>query len=368
MTKSYQTSQSIRNLMGCMKAYPVGFRGNPLNLLFIRDEFELIFNAKGYFGNHDGVSLIQAGNEIYVGQLEYWPFPTIEIPDRPPALIVSDLLFQKYELASKLLQRQSDLNTWIVDRATMRQADIVLLMIVDGLSYYDVEDDIGTEPVLVDGPTITQFGYRNVVGRPHISRMLFQVGYKQQRAFTYFPTDGDDLSDDIHETFGASQVSVVTEHSQIIDKLMLNELSHGYVQIVGPGLDHLSHNHRDRPLKQEYVRNIMLNFSKVVEVLGRTGKRVLGCLTADHGILWRDDLPHVPNIVDVTVDDSYHPRYLKGSYRRDYSWIVDSFLGNYSLLKYPYLTRNLRRTEWGVHGGLSAWESLVPLVHLELNY
>ena len=313
------------------------------------------------------MGFIEAANEIYVGNSEQWPFPIMEIPDRPPALAISDLLFHKYELASIILQKQSYLNTWIVEQAILRKADIVLLMIVDGLSYYDIKDDKRVIPVLVDGPTITQFGYRNVVGSPHISRMLFQAGYKQQRAFTYFSTDGDDLSGDIHEMFGTSQVSVVTEHGQIIDKLMGDELTHGYVQIVSPGLDHLSHNHRDRPLKDEYVKNILSNFSRVVGTLGRSGKRVLGCLTADHGILWRDSLLYPSEIVDVAVEDSYHPRYVKGTYRRDYTLTVDSFLGNYSLLKYPYLTRNLRRTEWGVHGGVSAWESLVPLVHVEMN-
>jgi hypothetical protein len=33
----------------------------------------------------------------------------------------------------------------------------------------------------------------------------------------------------------------------------------------------------------------------------------------------------------------------------------------FAMLEYPYLRRDLRTNEWGVHGGLSFEESVVPL-------
>ena len=35
-----------------------------------------------------------------------------------------------------------------------------------------------------------------------------------------------------------------------------------------------------------------------------------------------------------------------------------------SAMHYPYVRRNLRANEWGVHGGLSYEESVIPLVEL----
>jgi hypothetical protein len=39
----------------------------------------------------------------------------------------------------------------------------------------------------------------------------------------------------------------------------------------------------------------------------------------------------------------------------------------FTLLNYPYLRRRLRANEWGVHGGLSFEESIVPLLRLTIG-
>jgi hypothetical protein len=39
----------------------------------------------------------------------------------------------------------------------------------------------------------------------------------------------------------------------------------------------------------------------------------------------------------------------------------------FALLEYPYLRRDLRANEWGVHGGLSFEESVVPLLSITIN-
>ena len=90
---------------------------------------------------------------------------------------------------------------------------------------------------------------------------------------------------------------------------------------------------------------------------------MLTLLTADHGILWRDALGERARLVDdVFPDDVRSPRYIKGSILRAYGRCVRSEGQNYTLLGYPWLTRPLHNNEWGVHGGISAWESVVPLI------
>jgi hypothetical protein len=86
-------------------------------------------------------------------------------------------------------------------------------------------------------------------------------------------------------------------------------------------------------------------------------------LTADHGILWRDQLKADERFCpELAPEDARHPRYALGGIARDCARVWRSDGTTYSLLRFPYLTRPLRHTEWGVHGGISAWESVVPLV------
>jgi hypothetical protein len=88
----------------------------------------------------------------------------------------------------------------------------------------------------------------------------------------------------------------------------------------------------------------------------------LACLTADHGILWREQIEGRIEIVgDIYSQETHSPRYVKGHLLRPYGRQVTCDKQRYTLLGVPYLTRSLRSNEWGVHGGISAWESLVPM-------
>jgi hypothetical protein len=85
-------------------------------------------------------------------------------------------------------------------------------------------------------------------------------------------------------------------------------------------------------------------------------------LTADHGILWRDQLPDDPPIVHDEWTN--HARFLTERYLLDHGMVVDGPTGVVTGLGYPYLTRELKNTEWGVHGGFSYQESIVPLIEI----
>jgi hypothetical protein len=90
---------------------------------------------------------------------------------------------------------------------------------------------------------------------------------------------------------------------------------------------------------------------------------VLAYLTADHGILWRDSIEGKIEVAsDLFHEDARSPRYIKGALLRNYGRIIKSSGQAFTLLKLPWMTRNFRNDEWGVHGGISASESIVPLI------
>jgi hypothetical protein len=90
---------------------------------------------------------------------------------------------------------------------------------------------------------------------------------------------------------------------------------------------------------------------------------VLACLTADHGILWREAIEGRLEVVgDLIHEDAGHARYVRGHVLRPYGRCVTCLDSHYTAFRFPFMTRELRSNEWGVHGGISAWESIVPFI------
>jgi hypothetical protein len=143
-----------------------------------------------------------------------------------------------------------------------------------------------------------------------------------------------------------------------LDKLPLEG---SFVLIVREGLDQLCHRHRDQPDVEATVQQLGNEFLVLAQRVRERGVSATLFLTADHGILWRHE--HNLRIYGVS-SGNVPPRYYEGLISGELLWRVN-FLGNdYSLLAYPFIRRQLRSTEWGVHGGLSFEESFVPLVKL----
>jgi hypothetical protein len=238
---------------------------------------------------------------------------------------------------------------------------LVALIVVDGLSYYDLSEDTDAIPCLVDGITITQYGYRQAVGRPSLSQRLFALGYTQQLGFTYF-ANSNNLANDLHDTFSESQCVRVRSFDDIIEYIDHTSISKGYIQITLSGLDQICHSHHDRPPREHYLQTILERYQRLLESLQDKVGRVLVCLTADHGIMWREYAEEQLEVVtDIFQEDIRSPRYIKGSLLRSYGrcCVCDGI--RYTLLRFPVVTRDFRNNEWGMHGGISAWESIVPL-------
>jgi hypothetical protein len=353
---------AVARFSAAIDAYPAGFSGNPLNLLFLEDAVP-IQSPRDYLRQLDAPPLVDERRQYVLGGYPSWPFPVLSLRERPDPWLVSRRLFERFDEAAQILPTQRDTGRIIESKVRQCRPDIVVVIIVDGLSYYDLPGDTDAEPCLVDGVSITEFGYRQVVGSPEISRRLFAMDYKRQIGYTYFSPDPETLASDILSQFSSSQIVKVRAFDEILEHLGEEHLGKGYVQISMPGLDQLCHAHRDRPPREHYLRETMRRFERLVDCLAKQKRRLLAIMTADHGILWREAIEDKVEIVgDILPEDSRHPRYLEGHFLRDYGRCRTGFGKNYTLLRAPCLTRNLRGNEWGVHGGISAWESVVPLM------
>ncbi len=344
---------------------PVGYVGNPLHLLFL-DEAYPVHDAVGYLRALDGSALVPERREYILNPPVHWPFPRVEFLQRPDPACVSELLFTRWDLARAVIPRQADIGDRIVQVAAAHHADVVVLMIVDGLSYYDLPADLPAEPVLVDGVSITAHGYPAVIGKPSVSQKMFNAGYRRQMGFTYFERSQNPLAAELFGGFADSQVQRVRSLDEVLSALEATVPISTFIQITAMGLDQLAHDHHDTPPVQEYLARLLQRFRELVTVVRRGSYRVVACLTADHGILWWHQLGDDPPVLEgVFGGDERHPRYTEGALVRAHTRVVTHGRRTFTVLQAPYLTRRLRQNEWGVHGGISAWESLVPLLILK---
>lgn len=353
---------TIERLSLAIDAFPAAYRGNRLNLLFLNNAYP-IKNSKEFLAKVDSLMLQDEKREYLLGTKEGWPFPTIKIESRPDPWKLTDALFENFEFASEIVLTQQDICNVIIEHVIKNDADIVILIIVDGLSYYDLPEDIMAIPCLVRGITATEYGFRDVVGKPAVSQHLFNIGYKNQLAFTFFDRDTSSLSVELHSTFGSSQLYRINSIEEGINIIKDNPFWRGFIQIVAPGLDKISHYHADRPMVKEYLDRIFDRLDRIIDCLSSKGKKVTAFLTSDHGILWRDNAKDRTKVIDdVFTEDRLRPRYIKGSLIRNYAKVVKCGNHSFTLLKAPYMTRDWKHSEWGVHGGISAWESIVPII------
>lgn len=351
----------IKIFSNAIDYFPAAFRGNPLNLLFLEEAFP-IRDSNKFLYDIDNLSLQDERREFVIDSNDRWPFPTFHIESRPDPWKISEVLFNNFTIAKDLLITQGNIWKIIIEKIKKIDPDIIILNIVDGLSYYDMPEKMDVTPCLVTGVSTTTNGFLSIIGKPSISQRLYSMGYKNQLAFTFFGQNNNPLSSELHSPFGTSQLHRINSMEEGLKIIMEKPFWRGFIQIVAPGLDKLSHYHADRPLIKENITRIIDRFNKTIDCASTNGRKVLGLLTSDHGILWRDIAEQKTIIVgDLFNEDAHHPRYVKGSIARNYSQIVKSQNQSFSILKAPYMTRRWKHSEWGVHGGLSAWESIIPI-------
>ena len=297
-------------------------------------------------------------------------FPAIALPRFPPVEWVNQKLPEHFDALctddSKLL-KQSQLAQTVTERVSYLRPEVVIFLVFDGLSLYDVVDwafpkswRVVCEPCFVDGLSVTKSGMSRLIGSPPLTHQLFAVGYVQRLGFSYWERSQNRLTDVLFSEFPPTQLSRVTTFAEILDRLQTANLTDQmFIQIVRTGLDGVCHMHREKPNIAAMLDQLKLDVEQIVEVVGASEKTVRIFVTSDHGILWFKGQRVMPSQLRSTS-----VRYTKSP--SDMSGITVAEAGEtFTVLTGDeVIARNRKVTEWGFHGGISARESFVPLLDI----
>jgi len=264
----------------------------------------------------------------------------------------------------------------IVADTTQRHYRTVALLLVDGLGYADVADwPERVQPCLVDGPSITYYqeresqrilpevGFPGIVGTPRLARRLIDAGLPHSRGFSYWAREVNEVSAYLFEGVPLTRV---VRFSEAIAALWSANLEHTFVQVVREGLDGLAHSRREVTSAEvrEAVQAIRSDALSLFDALSEGLRPAVLYLTADHGILWKAE--HTFEMLET--DDHAHPRY--GTSPPADEELTTRFEFDeltFYVYHWPYVGAAIRRNDSGVHGGLSAQESIVPFIRWELE-
>jgi len=260
---------------------------------------------------------------------------------------------------------QSAIKNHIVESITGEE--LVVLVIVDGLSYETVRSlDGNIRPVVVDGFTTTGPGFRRVIYGGDVASLyaaLTSKGFYKGYGFTYWERGQEELSTGLH-----SAIDTVDRIEDFGDALSTLEADQPfsdktYVQITRMGFDQHCHNRKEEPNWSAIRDEILEDIRAVAETAADITDKFRVFVTGDHGVIWQDQLPEDPPIVHDEWAD--HARFLDGAHDLEKGLTVETEDGDaVTGLAYPCLTRELKNTEWGVHGGFSYNESIVPLIEI----
>ena len=287
-------------------------------------------------------------------------FPTVEFPPLPLIAQVNEALPHHFQTSDLL--KQSDVAAEITTRISRELPQIAVLLVFDGLSFYEVTDwefpKAMLEPCLVDGLSVTDSAMQRLIGSPVLTHRLFDQGYVRRLGFSYWKRSRNSLTDALFVEFPENQLHRVTTFDEVLETIKVTEWpTHTYVQIIRSGLDSFCHSHRERPNIISLLEGLKRDVLLLLTVLQETGKSFRLFITADHGILWDDDQDVV-----FLAQEKFKARYTDGYVATgDNIMTLQSSEGLYTVLTGDkVIAKNRKSTEWGFHGGISAQESLVP--------
>ena len=81
--------EGMRRFSAVLDAYPPGFTGNRLNLLFL-DDAEPIEEPQAYLRQLDDLLLMEERREYLLDEQSPWPFPRVQLAARPDPWAVSE--------------------------------------------------------------------------------------------------------------------------------------------------------------------------------------------------------------------------------------------------------------------------------------
>lgn len=279
----------------------------------------------------------------------------IFLDETPGKEILNKAIGDKYAVVSSLLPRQSEVQKMI---SSVPKNESVVLVVVDGLSYEDSREAFpDSVPMLADGPTTTPEGIRRIIGAPTIAQRMFESGYKIV-GYSYWTREGNPLTDEFFAPIPRQDLLRRKEFGEILEDLDKRDLFRTYVQIYMEGLDGVCHRCREYPPMAAILKEISERVSALRKVLEEKGIRSTIFVTSDHGILWNSE--NLQLIDDLQFKDKKSPRYTSGNIVRPFAKAFSLEGMSITSLFYPYISHPLKNNEWGVHGGISYEESIVP--------
>jgi len=289
-------------------------------------------------------------------------FPTVEFPALPSIEQVNEALPNRFETTH--LFKQSDVATEITERIRKELPQIVVLLVLDGLSFYDVVDwelpQATLEPCLVDGLSVTNSAMQRLIGSPVLTHRLFELGYIRRSGFSYWERAANVLTDALFAEFPPNQLHRMTTFDEVLRKIKASGWeTHTYVQIIRSGLDGVCHSNRERPNTKSILDDLKRDILLLLEVLQETGKSFRLFITADHGILWYADQDIIP-----LAQEKFKTRYTEGNVASgDNVLTLQSEQETYTVLTGDkVIAKNRKSNEWGFHGGISGTRIVGPIL------
>ena len=296
-------------------------------------------------------------NPVYASR-----FPVVTVRHNPFTPHLNAVLLDRYDYISSAMLNQSQVSDRILSIAS--HLSTIVLVLLDGLSYYDCRSWPGVEPCLATHPTITRVGFPCVLGDPPLAARLFRAGFARRVGFTYWTRADEQLTNRLYRTISDTRrldPGRPDTFREILDWLESTDLDHTYVQIVHSALDDYADGHRTRVPRKAVVDQLHSDLRSILRVLEQKGLPACLFATSDHGILWKED-EHPFRVVPF-----HGVRYMEarsGPGRGRCFRTADQW---YWVLDYPQLGRHLHSDEQGVHGGVSFEESIVPFVQWEVK-
>ncbi len=373
---------NLSELQDLLRQMPVMAEMHPLSLAFLSEDVRVFDDAWQLAAELDA-PIPQPAKPMLAMQLEpalQHRLPAVRCTHDPLTNELNRVLLKRYDFIKEHMLCQSQVADEIVHHA---DTEAVAMVLVDGLSYADLvrsqaiyrrqqramncattndaDESAHYElcPVLVDGVSITEQGMVRIIGKPPLAQRLFDSGFRTCLGFTYWERAEELLTDRLFTGFG-DRVHKVKSFDGVLAALNAEELRGAFVQIVRTGLDGAAHRQREKPNVEAMVADIMTDFQRLAAVFERKGVSAHLHLVSDHGILWA----HEHNLQVYEFSGADHPRHYEHAKRGEHVLTVEFEGKEFALLEYPYLRRELRANEWGVHGGLSFEESVVPLLSL----
>lgn len=346
---------------------PVVYEGEPLLLAELED-LVVERDIWQYVERADGPSPMPVKRTVLLGPVTSYfdRWPVVEAGRKVPDDLAhfNRCLFYNYDQVRHFAFCQSHIAGRIEEDLDV---DVIVLLLIDGLSYTDWADYPRVQSCLVEGPTITPVGFRNIIGKPTVARRLFGKGFRKRLGFSHWDRDNK-LTDALFHGFDrATQMFKVDEFKEILLKLDSLPSEQVYIQVLTNGLDAISHHHRGRPPVKVIARHIYEDMLlALAEQLQKMGATAIIYATADHGILWKPEPDEAGELLVTPDARTNSHRYAKGSFLIPNTRQFGCYGSNYTVLASPYLFRPMSGLEWGTHGGISFQESVVPFVKLEV--